>query len=424
MKHSCFEPHSSDGIIASLLVKNGREIVDEWGRQPRITTVCEKFGFDSTFFLETIAQPVLNYFIALFRHKEQPDDDCPVMRSLIDTFFMHGLAVEHIFTFCTTFKNRVISHAIANRLPDDAREHLFDVFDCNLTHMLEIYTHRLFENEKLLNIHAKIIEEHVVLSTTDLEGRVTYASDAFCNLTGYSREEWIGKTHAIIRHPDMPNSMFAKMWNNITQGKEYKAIMKNLKRNGQTFIAKTRIVPIFNDNAEIIEYIAIREDITDKELINYDPLTKIYNRRMFDTLFAKAIENAQVNETPLCLMIVDIDHFKKINDRFGHKEGDRVLVEMARILLKNLRHIDSCSRWGGEEFAILLPNARLEEAINVAERIRYSVEKELKAKSEVQTCSIGLSMLQADDSETILFERADRAMYEAKRNGRNRTIHL
>ena len=87
---------------------------------------------------------------------------------------------------------------------------------------------------------------------------------------------------------------------------------------------------------------------------------------MFDTLYTKAIENAQVSETPLCLMIVDIDHFKEINDRFGHKEGDRVLVEMARILQKNLRHMDSCSRWGGEEFAILLPNAKPEEALIVA----------------------------------------------------------
>ncbi|MBN2895900.1 MAG: diguanylate cyclase [Campylobacterales bacterium] len=294
--------------------------------------------------------------------------------------------------------------------------HLYDQLDNALSQQMRRHCARAQQE----SAYAKIIKEHVVLSVTDTKGVVTAVSDAFCTLTGYSKEEWIGNTHAIIRHPDIPDSMFIKMWHKIKQGEEFRAIMKNRKRNGQTFLAKTRIVPVRDDTGAISEYVAIREDITDMELINYDPLTGLYNRRMFDTLYPKMVDEAQLDSTALSLLIVDLDHFKRINDTFGHKTGDAVLIQTARVLQKNLRQGDACARWGGEEFAVLLPKTTLEEAAQVASRIRLNIAAEVRAQSEAQSCSIGVAALRALEDAESLFNRADAALYRAKNSGRNR----
>lgn len=301
--------------------------------------------------------------------------------------------------------------------PDDA---LTLSLEAQLNDAVLAQMQRRCARERRQSAYAKIIEEHVVLSVTDTQGVVTAVSDAFCALTGYSKEEWIGNTHAIIRHPDIPDTMFIKMWHKIKQGEEFRAIMKNRKRNGQTFMAKTRIVPVRDEGGMIVEYVAIREDITDMELINYDPLTGLYNRRMFDTLYPKMIEEAQLDSGTLALLIVDLDHFKRINDTFGHKTGDAVLVQTARVLQKNLRQGDACARWGGEEFVVLLPKTTLEEAAQVASRIRLNIAAEVRAETQVQSCSIGAAALRPSEEAESLFNRADAALYRAKNGGRNR----
>ena len=163
------------------------------------------------------------------------------------------------------------------------------------------------------------------------------------------------------------------------------------------------------------------------ELANTDELTKVYNRRYFETQLAKEIMYSSFYETNLAIMIIDIDHFKQINDLHGHLVGDEVLKQFVEVIQSVLRHdIDWMSRYGGEEFVVILKNVDFSHANKVAERIRQSVERHFfKIGDHVHrlTCSIGLSMCQSGNlKQTELLQEADQKLYQAKNNGRNCVI--
>jgi diguanylate cyclase (GGDEF)-like protein len=156
-----------------------------------------------------------------------------------------------------------------------------------------------------------------------------------------------------------------------------------------------------------------------------DALTGVYNRRRFHDVLTSEFERSKRYATPFSIIMLDIDHFKSINDNYGHQAGDTVLKEIADLLLKSIREIDTASRYGGEEFVLILPNTKKQDAINLAERIRNTIEKNSfsSIKNCVITASIGISGVpDADiDTEDKLIRCADFALYRAKRNGRNRT---
>jgi diguanylate cyclase (GGDEF)-like protein len=154
-----------------------------------------------------------------------------------------------------------------------------------------------------------------------------------------------------------------------------------------------------------------------------DLLTGIYNRRGLFELGLRELDRAQRFDRPLCAIMVDIDHFKRVNDTYGHPIGDLVLKELADRLKTHLRSIDILSRYGGEEFVILLPETDLDQAKEVAERLREIAEKTLFTPDGLSlpiTISQGISILNGKTSDiTTLIKHADDAMYISKRSGRN-----
>ncbi len=160
-----------------------------------------------------------------------------------------------------------------------------------------------------------------------------------------------------------------------------------------------------------------------------DPLTGIYNRRYFFEISQRDIGKIKrKNSSAACLMI-DIDHFKLINDTFGHPVGDKVLVDLANKIKSCIRDIDIVARYGGEEFVVFLPETDLSGAIKVAERIRREISKApFKVNSKVEvpvSVSIGVSFLEGNNVDlTKLLYIADNALYEAKRMGRNRVVSI
>jgi diguanylate cyclase len=159
-----------------------------------------------------------------------------------------------------------------------------------------------------------------------------------------------------------------------------------------------------------------------------DPLTQLANRKLFDSTLERAIADARANNEPLSLMMTDIDNFKNFNDSFGHLTGDQVLRLVASSVKQNIKGQDTASRYGGEEFAIVLPNTELRSALTVADHIRRAVmTKELTKRSTGEqlgrvTVSIGIATLHKNDSMQTLIERTDTCLYAAKRHGRNRVI--
>ncbi|MGE8408054.1 MAG: diguanylate cyclase [Pseudomonas sp.] len=160
-----------------------------------------------------------------------------------------------------------------------------------------------------------------------------------------------------------------------------------------------------------------------QELATLDSLTHLNNRRAFDLLAAQALLEAERTAAPLTALLIDLDHFKQLNDTHGHLAGDEVLRQFARVLEGSLRQADILCRWGGEEFVVLLKDTDAESGQTVAEKIRQRTEGRLFMFGETAitlTTSIGLSSLHAEDTLHSLIARADQALYRAKQSGRNR----
>ena len=154
-----------------------------------------------------------------------------------------------------------------------------------------------------------------------------------------------------------------------------------------------------------------------------DALTNLNNRRQFEVRLKQEIATTKRQNNPLCAMMIDIDFFKKVNDTYGHASGDAVLRTVALIIKEHLRESDIPSRYGGEEFAVLLPYTHISEAKIVGERLRKAVENTeipIDKKTINVTISMGLAEFDTKETGEELFERADKALYEAKESGRNR----
>jgi len=151
-----------------------------------------------------------------------------------------------------------------------------------------------------------------------------------------------------------------------------------------------------------------------------DPLTGIYNRLRFNEFLVRDIDDSRRYEYPLSVIIFDIDHFKKINDRFGHHAGDRVLKDVVAIIAANIRKADVFARWGGDEFMVLSTHTDLDSTRLLAEKLRSAVADHVFPGAHLITCSFGVTQIQAADTVESFTARADQALYAAKNAGRNR----
>ena len=301
------------------------------------------------------------------------------------------------------------------------------------------------DNLSVLQNYIKHIEEAFIISKTDKKGFITYANDKFCSISGYTREELLGKPHNIVRHPDVPKKIFKQLWDTIESKKTFTGVVKNKNKRGGTYITEIKVFPIVVDD-EIVEYISVRTDITAyakekeddislakqnfqnertrfQELANVaytDSLTKTFNRLKFDELAKIELLSAEKFDLPLSIAIVDIDHFKLFNDKYGHLVGDEVLVMLAQYINDSLRNTDIFARWGGEEFVILFKSTKLEDAKLVSDKLRDGVSKLKHELAGNITASFGLTQYKYGDTLTKMFKRCDDALYKAKANGRDR----
>nr|WP_256435611.1 diguanylate cyclase [Aliikangiella sp. G2MR2-5] len=152
----------------------------------------------------------------------------------------------------------------------------------------------------------------------------------------------------------------------------------------------------------------------------HDPLTNLYNRNYLNQEFVKDMRRK--SSSGLCLILIDIDYFKKINDEFGHHQGDKVLKQFSNTLINSVRDSDVVTRWGGEEFIIICNHSKVDEAYHLCERIQQSIEQQDFSPVERITASFGIAEIKQNESINQGFERADAALYIAKDKGRNLII--
>ena len=297
--------------------------------------------------------------------------------------------------------------------------------------MVNKQTGEINEQKQELEKLIESFDKHVIVTRTDLDGIITYASEAYCKVSGYTSEELIGTSHEAVRHPDTTNEFYEELWKTVKSDNIYKGEIKNLAKDGSCFWTQTIITPLYNKLGKADGYSAIRQNITDKKLIEElaitDGLTNIYNRRHFNDVFPKIIKGAKRSNELVAFLSIDIDFFKRYNDTYGHQKGDEALIKFANVLQNSLNRVDDkCFRLGGEEFCVLFKTSSKENALEFSKSIQAKVI-ELKIPHEknlpygLLTCSMGLVTLNAREivSEDTMYKMVDDLLYEAKRNGRN-----
>lgn len=179
-----------------------------------------------------------------------------------------------------------------------------------------------------------------------------------------------------------------------------------------------------SDSTQTVQDLSHRLEDVKREAMT-DALTAVANRKCFDIRLTQSVQDARDNAAPLCLLMIDIDHFKSFNDTYGHPMGDQVLKLIGGMLRESVKGRDTPARYGGEEFAVILPTTKIEDAVSLAEHIRRIVaDRKVKKRSTGETLaqitlSVGVAELRQKDSTSEFLVRADDALYEAKRAGRN-----
>ena len=277
-----------------------------------------------------------------------------------------------------------------------------------------------------------------LLVALDLSARITMLNQRGEEILGYAEAELIGKNwiDTIIppEHRELVRIRFQQTIAGNRPAQKSAADMEVLTRDGKRRIISWNNNVLRNLQGEIVGTLSSGVDVTERRhmeaellrLVATDPLTGLNNRRNLLEAGQREFQLYLRHQRPLSVCLMDIDHFKRINDSYGHAIGDLVLVRLAEICRSTLRTADLCGRFGGEEFVIILPDTPLETACIAAERLRHKLEKEIvdtPAGSVQFTVSIGVASAEANHSSIDdVIRMADVYMYAAKNSGRNRAV--
>ncbi|MDB3856160.1 diguanylate cyclase [Halieaceae bacterium] len=277
----------------------------------------------------------------------------------------------------------------------------------------------------------------VGIARVHLDGGWLECNDRLCEIVGYTKSEMLATSFQAITHPDDLNKDLAFFEQTLRGDRNsYSMEKRYIKKDGECIWINLSVSLVRNSQAEPQYFICFIADINDKKAAeeklaftaSHDPLTGLLNRKTLDTILELEIERAKRYQRKFSVIMLDIDHFKRINDTYGHVAGDRVLVLLGADLLLALRDVDSACRYGGEEFLLVLPESDADKAMETAERIRKRIESlqlNIDQKSIDVRVSLGVATFPDDaNAAGSLVELADQAMYQAKQLGRNRSIHI
>jgi diguanylate cyclase (GGDEF)-like protein/PAS domain S-box-containing protein len=284
----------------------------------------------------------------------------------------------------------------------------------------------LFASNMELKRFADIIDRYVITATTKTNSIITAVSSAFAKTSGFSKEELVGSNINIVRHPDTPKELFKELWGSITKGKEWQGEIKNRQKDGSEYWIDQTVIPVKDEAQKVVSYVSIGVDITAKKelekISTIDKLTGAMTRRKLDETICVETERAIRAKEPLSFILIDIDHFKSVNDTYGHQVGDYVLKTTADLIMKHIRKCDMLGRYGGEEFLVVCPNTDGKSAFVLAEKLREAVFEFCFEAVGQKTISLGVAEFTHQESANELIKRADTALYKAKNSGRNQSV--
>jgi diguanylate cyclase (GGDEF)-like protein/PAS domain S-box-containing protein len=310
---------------------------------------------------------------------------------------------------------------------------------------------------RLIEERHRLLAENArdVIWTMAPDGSITSVSQAVEGLRGLTPEEAMVQPIEQIHPPyslAISLGYFTQLVEDLQAGRAPQSFRGELEyycRDGSTVWMDVIALPVLDEQGTFLELLGVSRDITERKrtalelqqaraeaeaanqallaanrklvlLATTDGLTGLWNRRELDERVRREIDRADRYGADLSLVLFDIDHFKDVNDHFGHLAGDQVLVELGRRVEAQLRSCDGVGRWGGEEFLVLMPHCTAEQARQMAERLRQRVEAEPFAVVGRVTISSGVVQRRPWESAEAWFHRLDQVLYRAKERGRNR----
>lgn len=304
---------------------------------------------------------------------------------------------------------------------------------CKISGFVHDITEQKNEQEKLKLSSRVFSDTHEGIVITDPDQLIVDVNPAFSQITGYSREDSIGKHLSILNSGKQTPQFYTDMWRTISEQGYWQGEVWNRTKQGELYAESLNISSLKNDQDKVTHYVGMFSDITESKkqqdqlnlIAHYDVLTKLPNRVLFIDRFHQSIAHSRRTGHQLAVCFLDLDDFKPVNDNYGHETGDRLLIEVAERITSCIRREDTVSRQGGDEFAILLndieTDSQYENAIN---RIHQALA-EPYLLDDVQhniTASSGVTLYPSDDGDIdTLLRHADQAMYQSKLLGKNRS---
>lgn len=279
---------------------------------------------------------------------------------------------------------------------------------------------------------AAVHHSSAAILITDQAGVIEYVNPSISRTSLFTSEDLIGQRPSLFGSGLVPPETFAALWTAILSGHDWRGELLNRRKNGELYWEDVAISPVTDETGAITNFVAVKEDISHsktleqelRRLATVDSLTGILNRRSFFDLAAQEFSHSHRHDQPLAAMMLDIDHFKSVNDAYGHHVGDAAICGVVAACRGVLRERDIFGRYGGEEFACVLPNTSKEQAMIVAERLRaavagYTIEFQ-GGRYGPFTVSVGVaSLTELEVGIEAMLGRADAALYEAKLAGRD-----
>lgn len=267
----------------------------------------------------------------------------------------------------------------------------------------------------------------------DREARIEYVNTAFVQGSGFSAADVLGQTPQMLKRGETSDEIPPALAQAIQDGTPWRGELRNRRKDGTLAWEDVAVAPVYDSSGAVAHFVAINSDITQRKemeselrrLAVTDPLTGVANRRRLMEVGVLEMLRARRSGQGLCVMMLDIDHFKRINDTFGHPAGDAVIQAMSRVCTETVRTVDTVGRMGGEEFAVVLPETECAGALELADRLRERLEQFAVLRTEGEpihfTVSIGVAQCVAETPDfAALLGLADQGLYRAKHGGRNR----
>jgi diguanylate cyclase (GGDEF)-like protein/PAS domain S-box-containing protein len=296
---------------------------------------------------------------------------------------------------------------------------------------------QLREKSKHLQLAASVFSHaNECITITDAQGRIVDVNPAFCRVTGFSREDVVGRNPRLLASGRHDKEFYARMWQSLAETGQWQGEIWNRRKNGEVYPEWLSIATVYGENGEATSRIGSFFDISERKqneaeinnLAFFDPLTQLPNRRLLLDRLRHSVASVARTSGQGAVLFIDLDHFKTINDTQGHAVGDMLLCEVARRLNACVREGDTVARLGGDEFVVMLENLS-ESAGDAVAQASAAGEKILAALNQPyvlgnfsyhSTSSIGISLFRGREATVDdLLKRSDMAMYEAKMAGRN-----